>query len=111
MGVGIVPSAPGICKQWPSSPGRGNTERMQNGNKQPPDDTALKRAVSHPKRLEMLGYLAGREIGSDDAELANALGLNLPLTKYHLKVLQAAELIANVDDPAPGTAGRYVRCH
>lgn len=102
-----VPSAPGICK-GPSSPGRGNAKRMRDDDKQSPDETALKRAVRHPKRLEMLGYLAGRKIGTGDAELASALGLSLPRTRYHLKVLQAAELIANVDDPTPGMASRYV---
>lgn len=76
------------------------------GKQTSPDETALKRAVRHPKRLEMLGYLAGRKIGTGDAELANALGLSLPLTKYHLKVLQGADLVAHVENS--GTADRYV---
>lgn len=56
----------------------------------------------------MLGYLAGRKIGTGDAELAHALDLTLPLTRYHLKVLETAELVTNVDDRPSGMAGRYV---
>ena len=78
---------------------------MRNGSKQPPDDTALKRAVRHPKRLEMLGYLAGQEGGTEEDELADVLGLTPPLVKYHLGVLQSADLVAHVEDGE--TAERY----
>jgi len=71
-------------------------------------DTALKQAVSHPKRLEMLGYLAGKKTGIDQVELADALGLNLPLVKYHLGVLCCADMIAHVEDSEPGAIDRYV---
>ena len=71
-------------------------------------DTALKRAVSHPKRLEMLGYLAGKKTGIDRVGLAEALGLNLSLVKYHLGVLCSADMVAYVEGPEPGTIDRYV---
>jgi DNA-binding transcriptional ArsR family regulator len=70
-------------------------------------DTALKQAVSHPKRLEMLGYLAGEKTGIDEVELTEALDLNPPLVKYHLRVLQSADLVAPVEDSEPGAIDRY----
>jgi DNA-binding transcriptional ArsR family regulator len=72
------------------------------------DETALNRAVRHPKRLEMLGYLAGSKTGMEEVELADALGLTPPLVKYHLGVLESADLVAHVEDSAPGTTDRYV---
>jgi predicted transcriptional regulator len=71
-------------------------------------EAVLRRAVCHPKRLEMLGALAGRKTGADEVELAETLGLSLPLTKYHLGVLHCAGLIARVGDQDQGTASRYV---
>jgi predicted ArsR family transcriptional regulator len=70
--------------------------------------TALKLAVSHTRRLEMLGYLAGKKTGIDRVELAEALGLNLPLVRYHLGVLCSADMVAHVEDSGPGTTDRYV---
>jgi DNA-binding transcriptional ArsR family regulator len=71
-------------------------------------DTALKRAVSHPRRLEMLGYLAGEKAGIDQVELAEALGLGLPLVKYHLGVLYCADMVTPVEGSESGTIDRYV---
>lgn len=75
---------------------------MRNASKQPRDHTALKRAIRHPKRLEILGYLAGKKAGTDEVELAEALGLTPPLVKYHLGVLRSADLVAYNE---PGTTG------
>jgi DNA-binding transcriptional ArsR family regulator len=78
---------------------------MQNGRKQSPEETALKRAVHHPKRLEILGVLAGSKTGIDEAELVETLGESPSKVRYHLSVLQSADL---VEDPARETPGRYV---
>ena len=71
-------------------------------------EIALKRAVRHPRRLELLGYLAGSKSGMEGVELAEALGLTLPLVKYHLGVLRSADLVAYVEDAEPETTDRYV---
>jgi predicted ArsR family transcriptional regulator len=71
-------------------------------------DTALKRAVSHPRRLEMLDLLAKKETGIDQVELAEALGLNPSLVKYHLRILCSADMVAHVEGSEPGTIDRYV---
>jgi DNA-binding transcriptional ArsR family regulator len=81
---------------------------MPNASKQPPNDTALKRAIRHPKRLELLGYLAGKKSGTEEDELAEVLGLTPPLVKYHLGVLQSADLVAYVEESARGAADRYI---
>jgi DNA-binding transcriptional ArsR family regulator len=81
---------------------------MRNGSKQPPDDTTLKRAIRHPKRLELLGYLAGNKTGMERVELAEVLGSTLPLVNYHLRVLQGADLVTHVEDSESGTTHRYV---
>ena len=70
-------------------------------------NTALKQAVGHPGRQEILGYLAGNKTGIDEVELAEALGLNPPLVKYHLRVLQSADLVAPVKNSEPGAIDRY----
>jgi DNA-binding transcriptional ArsR family regulator len=67
----------------------------------------IKRALSHPKRLEMLGYL--RQKGTvTEAELIAALDLAGPRVKYHLLVLQSASLIAHVEGRERETTDRYV---
>lgn len=81
---------------------------MQDESKQPPTNPVIKRALSHPKRLEMLGYLTGKEGGTEEDELADALGLTPPLVKYHLGVLQSADLVAYVEGSARRAAGRYI---
>lgn len=77
---------------------------MRDEGKQPcPKDPVLKRALSHPKRLAMLGYLVEkRRTGTDEEELVEALGLPISRVKYHLWVLQSADVITRVDDPAQG---------
>ncbi len=81
---------------------------MRNASKQPSNDTALKRAVDHPKRLELLGYLAGKKSGTEEDELAEVLGLTLPLVRYHLGILQSADLVAHVGDSAREVADHYI---
>jgi len=71
-------------------------------------DTALRRAIHHPKRLEMLGYIAKEKTGTGEAELADASDLTAGQVGYHLEVLRAAGLVVRVEEPEPGTAGRYV---
>jgi hypothetical protein len=73
---------------------------MQGESKQPsPKDPVLERALSHPKRLAMLGYLMEKKgTGTDEEELVEALSLFAPRVKYHLLVLQNADLIAQADD-------------
>lgn len=81
---------------------------MRDESKQPPTDPVIMRSLSHPKRLEMLGYLRQKGTGTDEAELVVALGLSAPRVGYHLSVLRSADLIAHVDDWKQGTADRYV---
>jgi DNA-binding transcriptional ArsR family regulator len=79
---------------------------MQGEGKQPQADPVLEQALSHPKRLEILGYLVQKKgTGTDEAELVEALDLSAPRVKYHLLILQNADLIAHVDDLAQG---RYI---
>lgn len=79
---------------------------MQGKGKHSQTDPVLERALSHPKRLEMLGYLRQkRGMGTDEAELVEALELSAPKVGYHLLVLQSANLIAHVDDLEQG---RYI---
>ncbi|MFL5901832.1 MAG: hypothetical protein ACJ75S_11625 [Solirubrobacterales bacterium] len=82
---------------------------MRSESKQPPTDLVLEQALSHPKRLETLGYLRQKKgLGADEAELAAALYLSIPGVKYHLLVLQDAGLIAHLEDREPETFGRYI---
>jgi DNA-binding transcriptional ArsR family regulator len=75
---------------------------MQSHSKPPnPAEPAIKRALGHPKRLEIFGYLTQKG-AADEAELVEALDLAAPRVRYHLSVLQSAELIAHV---AGGEAG------
>jgi DNA-binding transcriptional ArsR family regulator len=82
---------------------------MQDEGKQPQIHPVLEQALSHPKRLEILGYLMRKKgAGTGEAELVEALGLTASRVGYHLLVLGNADLIAHVDDREQGTAGRYV---
>jgi len=82
---------------------------MQGESKQfSQEDIALKRAVGHPKRLELLGCLARSKTGMEEAELSEALGLTPSLVTYHLGILRSADLVAHVEDAKPGTPLRYV---
>ena len=80
---------------------------MQGEGKQPsPKDPVLERALSHPKRLAMLGYLMEkRGTGTDEEELVEVLDLSPPRVKYHLSVLRSADLVAHVDGRGQG---RYI---
>jgi DNA-binding transcriptional ArsR family regulator len=69
-------------------------------------DPWLKRALSTPKRVEVLGYLMKKRKGTSEGELADALGMTVPLALYHLRVLHDAELIAHVEDGEQGEAER-----
>ena len=73
-------------------------------------DALIRRALAHPKRTEILGYLMQSEDGegTDEGELANSLGLAMAGVRYHLKVLHDADLIAHPDDQRQGTGKRYV---
>jgi DNA-binding transcriptional ArsR family regulator len=72
-------------------------------------DPLLQRALSHPKRLAMLGYLMQKQgEGTDEIELADALDLSLAKVKYHLRVLYEADLIAHAEERESATAERYV---
>lgn len=83
---------------------------MDKANQQLPKmDPLLQRALSHPRRLAMLGYLMQkRSEGTEEAELADALDLAPAKVRYHLKVLCEADLIAHTEDREPATAARYI---
>ena len=81
---------------------------MQDQSKQPkPAEPAIKRALGHPKRLEILGYLTQKG-GADEGELVEALDLSAPRLGYHLSVLGNADLIVHLEERERGAAGRYV---
>jgi len=69
---------------------------MGNLGNQRDEDTVLKRAVRHPRRLQILGFLAGSETGCDESDLAKALNEPPAKLRYHLGVLQSADLVAHV---------------
>ena len=63
---------------------------MQDKGKRPQADPVLEQALSHPKRLDILGYLMKkRGTGTDEKELVEALGLPVSSVKYHLLVCRA----------------------
>lgn len=67
----------------------------------------LKRALGHPRRVEIFIYLADRSDGkaTSEQELAEAFNMGIRLVEYHLLVLQGADLIARLDEQEPGDAG------
>jgi len=71
-------------------------------------DPLLKRALSHPKRVEILDYLTrkGDGVRTRRTELARVLGLSAVEVKYHLRVLDDADLIARVKGRGQGRAQR-----
>lgn len=83
---------------------------MDETNQQLPKmDPLLQRALSHPKRLAMLGYLMQkRNEGTDEDELADVLDLSLGKVKYHLQVLYEADLIAHAEGRESTGAERYI---
>lgn len=59
-----------------------------------PMDAQKQWALEHPRRTEILAYLMQKgEIGTNENELANSLGLTPVKVKYHLMVLRGADLI------------------
>lgn len=68
----------------------------------------LQRALGHRPRLELLVFFMERSDGkpTSEQELAEVFDMGIRLVEYHLKVLQHADLIANVaDGQTTGTAG------
>jgi DNA-binding transcriptional ArsR family regulator len=82
---------------------------MQDQSKQSNrDEAALRQAVRHPKRLQILGHLTEKRAGVDESGLADALGSSRPLVRYHLEILQSAGLVAHAKGPQPDAAERFV---
>ncbi|MFL5901039.1 MAG: winged helix-turn-helix domain-containing protein [Solirubrobacterales bacterium] len=103
----VVPTP--SARQGTAAEGVEQKALMQDEGKQPQTDPVRERALSHPKRLAMLGYLMEkRGTGTEEEELVEVLDLPAPRVKYHLTVLQSADLIAHVDDLEQGTASRYI---
>lgn len=73
-------------------------------------DAQIQRALAHPQRMAVLGYLRQKrgEEGTDEAELADSLDLTTAKVKYHLLVLCGAALTSHVDDLVPGATGRFI---
>lgn len=65
-----------------------------------------KRALSHPMRREILDYLT-EEGGAGGGDLIEALGLTTATVKYHLAVLQDADLVVQVEGSEQGGDGRF----
>ena len=61
-----------------------------------------KRALSHPKRLAIFEHLTQRGTAIEEAELAEAVDLTVPVARYHLTVLCDAGLIVEVEDVGQG---------
>jgi len=82
---------------------------MQDESNRPdPIGPLLKRALSHPKRVEILDYLTrkGDGTGMRRTELARVLGLSAAKVKYHLRVLDDSGLIVRVKDRGQGSHER-----
>lgn len=84
---------------------------QEQDNRSNQKDTALQRAIRHPKRLKILGLLAEEKSGVEEDELAEALDLPLPGMRYHLKILQSADLVAHIEGSVHGAADRYIAVH
>lgn len=69
-------------------------------------ETALKRALFHPYRIEIFTLL--RKQGGTEAYLVDELELTAAQIAYHLKVLEDANLVADADSPEQGSADRYL---
>jgi DNA-binding transcriptional ArsR family regulator len=75
-------------------------------------DAQIKRVLAHPRRAEILSYLI-QKMGANahdagEAELADALGLDMSLVKYHLTILCRANMISHMGDSKQGTLRRYI---
>lgn len=88
-------------------PGTGGIHVQDQGKQPNQAEPAIKRALGHPKRLAIFEYLTQKG-GADEGELVEALDLPAPRLKYHLLVLESADLIAHVEERGRGSAGRYV---
>lgn len=62
-------------------------------------EPSLERSLSHPRRLEIFGYLMQQGRGVGETKLVEALGLPAPTVGYHLAVLCDAALIVQVETP------------
>ncbi|MGE5283008.1 MAG: ArsR/SmtB family transcription factor [Chloroflexota bacterium] len=71
------------------------------------EEAALKRALAHPRRLEILSFLTQKR-GCAEAHMADELGLAFPLVAYHVRVLESADLVADTENPEQGATDRYV---
>lgn len=60
----------------------------------------LKRALEHPRRVEIFLFLADRSDGraTSELELVEAFSMGIRLVEYHLKVLEDVKLVASVPD-------------
>jgi hypothetical protein len=81
---------------------------LQDASEQPNSpEPPIGGTLGHPKRREIFEYLTQKG-GADEGELVEALDLPAPRLKYHLSVLESADLIAHVEDAAQGTPDCYV---
>lgn len=71
------------------------------------DEIAALRATAHPVRLRMISLLTGSELTA--AEIARELGITHANASYHLRVLQDAGMIVEVDEDKAGGSGRRYR--
>ena len=79
---------------------------MQDEDNQPPNmDAQIRKALTHPKRTEIFGYLIREKDGTSEGELADEFDMGIPLVTYHLKVLHDADLIVRVEGRDLGNAG------
>ena len=80
-------------------------------SRSPDMNTQIQRALSHPKRTEILGFLMQKRdaTGASKEEIAAACDIGGRALEYHLKVLQGADLIARSDgEQAWGAERSYV---
>jgi predicted transcriptional regulator len=59
-------------------------------------DPVLKGALSHARRIEILGHLMHQANTASTKKVARALNISLHQAAYHLTVLHNADLIARV---------------
>jgi len=79
------------------------------GNASKQSNVMIRRALSHPTRRALLGYLIQTlSSGTNEVELADALDLTMPTVRYHLVVLRDSDLITQIGDRKPGVTARYV---
>jgi DNA-binding transcriptional ArsR family regulator len=69
-------------------------------------DLAAVRAMAHPRRQQIMRYLAAERSGTS-AELARALDLNTGATSYHLRELARHGFVEEVPEQAGGRQRRW----